>query len=171
SLEDFESEAAYEVILGASKGVRSLMSEYLIKEDAKAIVQCYDEKTYKTAADEQASIKSLSGKALTNLSIIGPNDATPTGCAVFAVSSSVAVFLEVAGRVDIDAEITRAQQKLKKAADGATKQRKILDAEGFADKVSHSVLEAEKTKLQDLMAEQKNYEESIAQFEKLKLGY
>ncbi|KAG9697153.1 valyl-tRNA synthetase-like protein, partial [Aureobasidium melanogenum] len=170
SLEDFESEAAYEVILGASKGVRSLMSEYLIKEDAKAIVQCYDEKTYKTAADEQASIKSLSGKALTNLSIIGPNDATPTGCAVFAVSSSVAVFLEVAGRVDIDAEITRAQQKLKKAADGATKQRKILDAEGFADKVSHSVLEAEKTKLQDLMAEQKNYEESIAQFEKLKLG-
>lgn len=35
SLEDFESEAAYELLLGCSKGVRSLMSEYSIKEEGK----------------------------------------------------------------------------------------------------------------------------------------
>ena len=116
------------------------------------------------------TIRSLSGKALTNLTILSPSDAAPTGCAVFAVSSSAAVFLEVAGRVDVEAEITKAQQKLRKAADGAQKQRKILDAEGFADKVSYQVLETEKGKLNDLLAEQKNYEDSIAQFEQLKLN-
>ena len=35
AMEDPESEAAYELLLGCSKGVRSLMSEYLIKEDGK----------------------------------------------------------------------------------------------------------------------------------------
>lgn len=100
---------------------------------------------------------------------MSPSEAAPTGCAVFAVSSSAAVFLEVKGRVDIDAEITKAQQKLSKASESAKKQRKVLDGQGFAEKVSHSVLETEKGKLKDLVAEQKNYEESIAQFEQLKL--
>ena len=35
ALDDGESEAAYELLLGCSKGVRSLMSEYAIKEDGK----------------------------------------------------------------------------------------------------------------------------------------
>lgn len=35
SLEDPESEAAYELLLGCSKGIRSLMSEYSIKEEGK----------------------------------------------------------------------------------------------------------------------------------------
>lgn len=188
NMDDPHSAAAYELLLGCSKGVRSLMSEYSIKEDGKgkshpdpnrlacplttstAFVLCSDETSYKTASAEQATITSLSGKALTSLTVLSPSDAAPTGCAVFAVSSSAAVFLEVAGRIDIEAEITKAQQKLQKAADGAKKQRKILDAEGFADKASHSVLETEKTKLADLEAEQKNYEQSIAQFEQLKLG-
>lgn len=199
SMDDPQSEAAYELLLGCSKGIRSLMSEYAIKEDGKgksnphfphplpspplpspsahmhqlthttAFVHCTDETSYKTASAEQATITSLSPKSLTTLTILAPASAPPTGCAVHAVSSSAAVFLEVAGRVDIAAEIQKAQQKLHKAAEGAAKQRKILDAEGFADKVSYQVLETEKTKLRDLMAEQRNYEQSIAQFEQLKL--
>ncbi|KAL1311633.1 hypothetical protein AAFC00_001743 [Neodothiora populina] len=170
NLDDANSAAAYELLLGCSKGVRSLMSEYAIKDEGKAFVHCSDETSYKTASAEQATIKSLSGKALTGLTVLSPTDARPTGCAVFAVSASAAVFLEVAGRVDVEAEISKAQQKLQKASEGAKKQRKILDAEGFADKVSYQVLETEKTKLDDLLAEQKNYEESIAQFEQLKLS-
>lgn len=132
-------------------------------------IQCSDETSYETASAEVNSIRSLSGRGLADLKVLGPKDAAPTGCAVFAVSSSAAAFLEVAGRVDVDAEITKAQQKMQKASEGAQKQRKVLDAEGFADKVSYQVLETERTKLNDLMAEQKNYEDSIAQFEQLKL--
>ena len=35
SLDDPESEAAYELVLGISKGIRSLMSEYSLKDEGK----------------------------------------------------------------------------------------------------------------------------------------
>lgn len=71
--------------------------------------------------------------------------------------------------MDLDAEIGKAKAKLEKASEGVKKQRKVLDAEGFADKVSYQVVETEKLKLRDLEAEVNNYEMSVAQFEKLKL--
>ncbi|TKA78490.1 Valine--tRNA ligase, mitochondrial [Cryomyces minteri] len=169
-MDDPESEAAYELLLGCAKGVRSLMSDYSIKDEGKAFVQCADTTSYETAKSEIQSIKSLSGKGVSSVSVLSKDEPTPTGCAVFAVSSSAAVFLEVKGRVDVDQEIKKAQLKMKKAADGAQKQRKVLEAEGFEEKVSSAVLEAEKKKLADLLAEEKNYEGSIEQFERLKLG-
>ncbi|KAL2357681.1 valyl-tRNA synthetase-like protein [Cryomyces antarcticus] len=168
-LDDPESEAAYELLLGCAKGVRSLMSDYSIKDEGNAFVQCADTTSYETAKSEIQSIKSLSGKGVSSISVLSKDEPTPTGCAVFAVSSSAAVFLEVKGRVDVDQEIKKAQLKMKKAADGAQKQRKVLEAEGFEEKVSSAVLEAEKKKLADLLAEEKNYEGSIEQFERLKL--
>jgi len=188
ALEDPASEAAYELLLGCSRGIRSLMSEYSIKEDGKgtfpfltntnttstnnlaAIVHCTDATSHATAEAEQTAIRSLSGRGLSSLTILPPSSAPPTGCAVFAVSSSAAVFLEVAGRVDIDAEIEKAKTKLAKANQGVATQRKILDADGFKEgNVNFSVLETEKKKLADVEAEARNYERSIEQFEQLKL--
>lgn len=85
------------------------------------------------------------------------------------MSSSVAVYLDIRGRVDLGAEITKAKAKLEKASEGVKKQRKVVEAEGFAEKVSYQVMETEKSKLKDLEAEVGNYEMSVAQFEKLKL--
>lgn len=169
TMDDPQSEAAYDLLLSCSKGARSLMAEYSIKDEGKVYVQALDDTSYETAKAEVQSIRALSGKGVAHIEILSASQATPSGCAVFAVSASAAVYLEVKGRVNIDAEITKAQSKIKKAADGATKQRKILDAPDFADKVSEAVKEAEKKKLEDLMVEQRNYERSIEQFEKLKL--
>jgi len=133
-------------------------------------VHCTDATSHATAEAEQVAIRSLSGRGLSSLTILPPTSAPPTGCAVFAVSSSAAVFLEVAGRVDIDAEIEKAKAKLAKANSGVATQRKILDADGFKEgNVNFSVLETEKKKLADVEAEARNYERSIAQFEQLKV--
>ena len=169
NMDDPDSEAAYDLLLGCSKGVRSLMAEYSIRDEGKVYVQALDATSYKTASAEVQSIRALSGKGVTHIEVLSVSQPAPTGCAVFAVSASAAVFLEVKGRVDIDVEITKAQTKMKKAAEGATKQRKILDAPDFADKVSEAVKEAESKKLEDLLVEQRNYERSIEQFERLKL--
>ncbi|KAI9662360.1 MAG: valine--tRNA ligase [Bathelium mastoideum] len=168
-MDDRHSEAAYDLILGCSKGVRSLMAEYSIKDEGKAYVQALDATSYETAKAEVQSIRALSGKGVAQIAVLSASQPTPTGCAVFAVSASAAVFLEVKGRVNIDTEITKAQTKMKKAADGATKQRKILDASDFTDRVSEAVKAAEQQKLEDLLVEQRNYERSIEQFERLKL--
>jgi valyl-tRNA synthetase len=77
--------------------------------------------------------------------------------------------LEVKGRVDLDEEIKKAQVKLKKASDGASKLTKTLNDKEFLDNVSSGVLETEKGRLEDFKAQEQNYERSIEQFQQLKL--
>jgi len=69
----------------------------------------------------------------------------------------------------LDAEIKKGKEKMKKAAEGVEKQRKIINGPDFEQKVSGAVQQAEKQKLEDLLAEQRNRELSIQQFESLKL--
>ncbi|KAH0562274.1 hypothetical protein GP486_003034 [Trichoglossum hirsutum] len=172
-MDDPASEAAYELVMGISKGVRSLMAQYSLKGEGKVYVQTYDDTSYKTAKEQIQSIKSLSGKGVASIEIISGDHEKPTGCVVFAISSSAAVFLHVKryikGRVDIDAEITKAQTKLRKATDGAQRQRKILDDPAYQQRVSKELQEVEQKKLADFEAEIQNYAESIRNFEKLKL--
>lgn len=167
-LDDPRAEAAYDIVLGASKGIRSLMSEYKIDQGI-AFVQASDNATHAIAANELQAIRSLSGKGISSIKVLSPTDDNPTGCAVYVVSSTIAVFLEVRGRVDVNDEIAKAQVKMQKAADMAKKQRKVLNAEDFQTKVSEAVQEEERRKLGEALAAQENYERSIQQFEKLKL--
>jgi valyl-tRNA synthetase len=132
-------------------------------------IHALDKPSHDIATSEIKSIRSLSGKGLGSISVLGPGDAAPTGCAVFVAGTGAAVFLEVKGRVDIDEEIKKAQAKLKKAADGVAKLQKALADEEFVEKVSPAVLEVEKAKLEDMKVQEENYERSIEQFEKLKL--
>jgi valyl-tRNA synthetase len=115
------------------------------------------------------SIKSLSGKGVSSISILSATDARPPGCVVFAVSSAAAVFLHVKGRVDIDSEIQKAVKKLDRTKMGIEKQKKILEDPAYREKVSAGLQEVERRKLGDLEAEKKGFEETIKQFETLKL--
>ncbi|KAH0536755.1 hypothetical protein FGG08_006393 [Glutinoglossum americanum] len=169
NMDDPASEAAYELIVGISKGVRSLMAEYSLKDEGKVYVQTYDDTSSKTVREQIKSIKSLSGKGVASIEVIAGDQEKPMGCAFFAISSSAAVFLHIKGRVDIDAEIAKAQTKLLKATDGAQRQKKILSDPAYQQKVSKELQEVERKKLADFEAEAHNYVESIKRFEKLKL--
>ncbi|KAI9680110.1 MAG: hypothetical protein M1817_005127 [Caeruleum heppii] len=169
SLDDAASEAAYELVLGMSRGIRSLAADYSIKEDGKVYVQTYDDEALQIAREQVHSIKSLCGKGVASIEVLSKEDARPAGCVVFAVSSSAAVYLHVKGRVDIDAEISKAQGKLQKASDGASRQQKILNDPGYQQKVAQDLQEAEKKKLADLEVEMRNLEDSMQQFERLKM--
>ncbi|OCK77520.1 valyl-tRNA synthetase-like protein [Lepidopterella palustris CBS 459.81] len=167
--DDPTSEAAYELVLGCSKGIRSLMAEYMIKDDGKAFVKALNDVSHNTAKAEVQAIRALAGKGISSVKVLSKNDATPTGCAVYSISSVAIVFLEVKGRVDLDAEIEKGKEKMKRAADAAVKQRKILGAPDFEEKVSGAVQQAERQKLEDFLVEQRNRELSIQQFEQMKL--
>lgn len=115
------------------------------------------------------SIRSLCGKGVTSISILSATNSRPSGCVVFAVSSSAAVFLHVKGRVDIDGEIAKASKKLEKTKQGIERQKKILSDEGYKEKVSSELQMVEMRKLADLEAERRGFEETIKQFEGLKM--
>ena len=167
------SATAYELVLDCSKGIRSLLSEYNIKEDGKAFVQPLDAKSFNTASAQHSSIKTLAGKGVSSLEILNAPKTTsespdqPEGCAVFPVSAEAIVYVHVKGRIDIDKEIEKAKGKLQKASEGTTKQEQVLaDTEG---KTNTAVREQEETKLKDLKAEVRALEEAIKQFDRLKI--
>ena len=168
ALDDPESERQYDLILGCSKGIRSLLQEYAIKEDGKAFVQPQDDEAQATASAEAAAIKSLSGKYLTDLTVLKTGEAPPAGCAVYPVTAAVAVFVELKGKVEPDKEIKKSQGKLEKAASAIKEQEKLIG--GLGEKVGSEVRETEERKLRDLLAEQRMYQESLEAFEGMKLG-
>jgi valyl-tRNA synthetase len=122
-----------------------------------------------TARKESASIKSLSGKGVKEIEVLGPDAPRPAGCVAFPVSSLAAVFLYVKGRVDMDAEIAKAQKKLDKTKTVIDKQRKIFDDPSYKEKVSEAVQESDRKRLLDLESEARGFEGTIKQFEQIKL--
>ncbi|PSN69580.1 valyl-tRNA synthetase-like protein [Corynespora cassiicola Philippines] len=168
--EDAAAEAEYELLVGCSKGLRSLTSEYAIKESGETFIQSLDDSTHNVLSTPTSlpSIRSLAGKSVSSISILSPSDPVPTGCAVYTVGASATVYLDVKGRIDIDKEITKAKDRLKKATESVEKLKKIMDPE-WEEKVSDSVKETEKEKLKAAEIEGRNWEASIQQFERLKI--
>lgn len=119
--------------------------------------------------EQVQSLKSLSGKGVTNIEILSGSEARPSGCVAFSVSSSAAVFLRVKGRVDLDNEIAKANKKLEKTQAAIAKQKKLLADTGYLSKVSESIQEADRKRLLDYESEAKGFEATIKQFEDLKV--
>ncbi|GKZ73406.1 hypothetical protein CBS63078_4126 [Aspergillus niger] len=166
--DDVEAETAYELILNTSKAVRSIMAQYEIKTKADVVIQTYDATSHKTIADELTSIKSLGGKNLGELSVLGPeNTVPPSGCVVAPVSSQAAVYLRVSKEVALEQE-HKAKASLEKAREVVGRQQKLISGAGW-EKAKPEVREAEQKKLRDAESEAARLEEQIREFEKLRL--
>lgn len=132
-------------------------------------MQAFDETSHGTVTSQIQPVKSLCGKSVSALHILSASDARPAGCVLFPVSAAAVVYLRVTGRVDIDAEIAKAGKKLERTQMGVQKQRKILEDPTYQAKVGEALQAVERKKLADLEAEQRGFEETISQFEGLKL--
>jgi len=169
ALNDPTSEAAYERVIGCSSGSRSLMAEYGLKEQVKIILQAHDDDALQTLKTEQASIKTLCGKGVDQVEILKPGEPRPSGCVTFPVSSSLAVYLYVKGRVDIEAEIDKAAKRLSKIQSALEKQKKAVSDPTYLEKVSLTVQNADRKRIAELESEASAFEGTIQQFERLKL--
>ena len=163
------AEAAYDIVLGCSKGVRSLMAEYAPKDQARIFIHAYNAASYKTVSEEKSSIQSLSGKGAAEIEILSPAHARPAGCVAFPVSSAVSVFIYVRDRVDFDKEIAKATKKLEKTRAAVQKQHKLIHDPAYLEKANVVTQDADRTKLADLESEANGLETTIEQFRQLKL--
>jgi valyl-tRNA synthetase len=171
SFNDEAAEAEYELLVDVSGALRSLTAEYGFKDNGKTYIQPLNDATHKSlqAPTSLPSMRSLAGKTVSEITILSPSDSLPTGCAVYTIGSSATAYLDVKGRIEVNKEITKAQDRLKKANETVDKQKKIMDAD-WEEKVSDVVKEQEKEKLRAAEIEGRNWQASIEQFEKLKLS-
>ena len=171
-MDDVTSEEAYELLLSITKAIRSLTAEYGIQESAVVTVQLSTPEAYETCNHELASIRSLAGKAVISggeVRIIDDKHEKPPGSVVATINASASVFLKITGRIDIDTEIEKARKKLNTASDGVKRQRAIMDDETWQQKADAKAQEVERKRMENLEAECREMEESIASFERLKL--
>jgi valyl-tRNA synthetase len=167
SLDDSKSERDYELLLGCSKGVRSLLNEYAIKDGGKAYVQPLNDESYQTAHAEISAIKTLAGKALGEIQVLKKDEVVPKGTMVYPVSAAAAIFVSIAGDVDPAKEINRTKPKLEKSAKEVNEQEKLIGSLG--ETVGKEVKDKEQKRLEDLLSEQRLFEECLARFEEMKL--
>lgn len=132
-------------------------------------IQAYDETSFKTVTEQVASIKSLAGKGVEKVHVLPRDAPRPAGSVSYPVSTVAAAYLYVKGRVDMDAEIAKAQKKLDKALASVKKQEKIFMDPSYKEKVSPAVQETDEAKLAEVKQEAKVFEETIQQFQQLKL--
>jgi valyl-tRNA synthetase len=170
---EFASDAEdYELGLQCAGGFRSLAADYNIRSDGCAFIKASTAASLDKVSAQLQTIKTLSGKGISEVTILGPDAdeaSAPKGCAVYVVSADVAVLLQVSTQIkDLDAEIKKINTKLQKTDIVIKKQQELMGREGF-EKVSDVVLTAEKKKLADAEAAKENYERTLAEFSKLKL--
>lgn len=171
SVLDFVSDADdYELGLKCAGGVRSLASDYNIRSDGQAFVKASTTASFDKVSTQLAAIKSLCGKGVSDIRILGPEAELPKGCAVYVITADIVVLLQVSTHItDIDAEIKKITAKIHKTNLAISKQEELLKRDGF-DKISDVVQEQEKKKLVDANAAKENYEKTLEEFNRLKIG-
>ena len=169
ALEYPQEAAKYEFVMDVAKGIRSMLAQYNFKEPTNDIfVQTYSDSAFQTASAEKTSIKSLGGKYVGEIVILGPGACTPAGCAVYTVSAEAAVYLKIVDRVDLGKEKEKAEASLAQAQSKVEKSKKIMAAEGFK-KVGQETKEKEEKNLRDLESEVSRLQGMLNDLERLRL--
>lgn len=164
---DPKADAAYGLVLDVVKSSRSLLSQYGVLKGATIIVQTTSEEAHETIVAQQQSILSLV-RAAKKLNVsIGASQ--PAGSVVSVVSPECNVYLIVKGLVDFDAEISKAQDKISKAAKAKTQLENLITGKDYEAKVKQEVKDTNNKRLETLKAEIQGLESTIKTFEALKL--
>ncbi|KAB2571001.1 Valine--tRNA ligase [Lasiodiplodia theobromae] len=169
SLDDAAAAEAYELLLSVAKAVRSLLDQYAVKQDGVVYLQLFDGAAADVCREQFYTIRSLVGRKVTSLTLLGAGDAGPAGCIPNPVSRTATAFLQLKGQVDIDAEVERATKKLGKAKEVLRKQQAVMQSEKYKTKASQKVREIEEQKLGNAQAEVEEYSKTLSLFQRLKL--
>lgn len=173
SFHDPRSEVAYELVLGCSKVIRSLVEQYTFNDIEVVYIAALNQTSYDTVSAQLSAIESLSPysryyKRL-NFSILKPGETNPPGCAVFPVSADANIYLEVKdGIQDAAEEVKRLKVKVDKA------RRELIATDAFIANLSTvqgkdvaEPMQSAEMEKRDVEARLRALEESIKDLEEM----
>ncbi|KAK5261521.1 hypothetical protein LTR40_002042 [Exophiala xenobiotica] len=160
----------YEFIMAIATGIRSLLSQYGFKEPGDLIIQTYSEAAFNTVSEERTSLKSLGGKYAGEIEVLPPSATSlpPAGCALQSINADAAVYLKVAGKIDLAEELKKREKGVEDAKARVEKSKKIMSAAGW-EKANPETRTKEQEKLEDAESEVTRLEEAIRDLERLKM--
>lgn len=160
TFENPSADSDYDLIFKIVKAIRSLTSEYSIKDAAEIYVHSKDATTLATITAQVPSVQALV-KGIK--SIVPEADAAvlPHGLTAIVVSDACTVYLMVKGRVNVDAEIAKTVKKIAKIEEARKRLEKARAVKDYQSKVKAEVQEADKERLVAYSEEAKTLEEQI----------
>lgn len=169
SFHDPKSEVAYELVLGCSRGLRSLLADYAVKDKGVAYIIPLSQTSQDTASAQLSAIKSLSSKTPVEISILPVGNAGPAGCAVFPVSAEANVYLEVKDRIqDVGKEVEKFKAKLAETRrDQENNDAHRADLSNLRDIDATEARQLVERRTLDFEARSQALEEAIAVFQKM----
>lgn len=139
--------AQFQEVLHAVRDIRARQN-VLPKTTIKFSVRCG-----KDIADLLAPMKPyFSSMAGADLVELGPDAAAPE-LSAGATMSNVEVFVDLAGLIDVEAEIARKRKEVEKLAGFITAKEKKLSNAGFVDRAPADVVQKERESLDDLRSQ------------------
>lgn len=171
SFHDPRSEVAYELVLGCSKGIRSLLADYAVKDKGVAYIAPLNQMSHDTVSAQLSAIESLSGKTPVKISILKAGEINPTDCAVFPVSADANVYLEVKDRIQ---DAAKEAEKVKAKVDEARREQVNIDAikaelSKVQDKDVTDAMQSAESRKRDVEARLRALQETVTMFEKMKV--
>ena len=156
-------------MLGCSKGIRSLLSDYAVKDKGLAYISPLNHLSHEVISAQLPTIQSLSGKVSVEVNLLDVEGARPASCAVFPVSADANVYLQVKGRVQdarkeaekFKAKLTEARRDQNDIHSITAELSKVQDQD-----VAEAMQSAERRK-RDINASLRALEETVAMFEKM----
>ncbi|KAG9228357.1 tRNA synthetases class I-domain-containing protein [Amylocarpus encephaloides] len=171
SFHDPRSEVAYELVLGCSKGIRSLLADYAVKDKGVAYIAPLNQMSLDTVSAQLSAIESLSGKTLVIISVLKAGEINPVNCAVFPVSADANVYLEIKDRIQ---DFAKEAEKVKAKVDEA--RREQVDIEAIRAELSKvqdtdvtDAMQSAEIRKRDVEARLRALQETATMFEKMKV--
>lgn len=170
---DPKSEVAYELVLGCSKGIRSLLADYAVKDEGMIYIAALNGNSYETVSAQQSAIEALSGKTPVRIQMLKVGDASPPDCAVFPVSADANVYLEVKSRIrNATTETKKFKAKVEEARREQLESEAIkAELDKVQDKDVTDAMRAAENRRQNIEARLRALHETVAMFEKMEIQF
>ncbi|CAH7666573.1 valyl-tRNA synthetase [Phakopsora pachyrhizi] len=136
---DFPKESRdFEVVFAAVKAVRSIAAPYGLRSNLQVTVCSLESDTSKLLRGQIPTIQALI-KGCTSIVVVSSNDQVPPGCLAQSIDADVSVHLLVAGVLDLEKEIDKAQKKIESINLSLDKLKKQTQIPGYETKIPEDV--------------------------------
>jgi valyl-tRNA synthetase len=158
---DDDAEAAFTVVMGIVRAARNTRAEFRVEHN-KPLEVLVDPADLRGALEEAAPVIRSLGR-VDPLRLLDAGDARPDAKqSVTAVVGKVAVFLPMAGLIDVAAEHKRLEKELSGAQANISRLEGRLGDQQFLSKAPEEVVERERARLQSLSERKERVRELLA---------
>lgn len=165
------AEEKFDLVFATVRTGRSLAASYNLQSNIQLYVQAQTPEE-KALLESQAPTISALTKGCTKVEVVGGSSSSqssqiPAGCGSAVVSSSVVVYLQVQGLVDLAAEVAKCDKKIDLARLNFEKLYKVMSQQDYQTTVPEAVQLGNEEKRKTLEVELSALQESREMFAKL----